>query len=250
MNVSGPSGGDHPRVRGEQATRSRRSTRTPGSSPRARGAGRAGPRLQTAHGIIPACAGSSALEVLGMLHLTDHPRVRGEQQLYGVDVEDRAGSSPRARGAAAPGRPPTPGRGIIPACAGSRFVHEPVDVLGEDHPRVRGEQCPFSTEGERAWGSSPRARGAAGLGRRLPPVGGIIPACAGSSPSRSHNSRRRRDHPRVRGEQSTLPCPAAAGFGSSPRARGAGPFPSSPRSCVWIIPACAGSSRPGGLCAS
>ena len=55
----GGDGGDHPRVRGEHQTRIDKGLTRVGSSPRARGARRARPAKYDAHGIIPACAGST-----------------------------------------------------------------------------------------------------------------------------------------------------------------------------------------------
>ena len=56
----------------------------------------------------------------------------------------------------------------------------PLSVLG-DHPRMRGEHVEV-TEGEiDAMGSSPHARGAREAPAQTVGVGGIIPACAGST---------------------------------------------------------------------
>ena len=52
-------GRDHPRVRGEHISVSRRKRWRRGSSPRARGAPRPGPSRPPPEGIIPACAGST-----------------------------------------------------------------------------------------------------------------------------------------------------------------------------------------------
>ena len=54
--------GDHPRVCGEQALYERACPRFQGSSPRVRGAEHSTMCLHSAHGIIPACAGSRRLK--------------------------------------------------------------------------------------------------------------------------------------------------------------------------------------------
>ena len=115
----------------------------------------------------------------------------------------------------------------------------------EDHPRVRGEQDLLQDNEARYYGPPPRARGAveqrggghrlrgttpACAGSRRPHAGasevhvGTTPACAGSSDRPL--SRRvvdARDHPRVRGEQTTSRCRMTV--------------------AVRTTPACAGSSR-------
>ena len=76
-------------------------------------------------------------------------------------------------------------------------------------------------------------------------LGGIIPACAGSTGRVLSFSLRERDHPRVRGEHRRSWPPAMHGEGSSPRARGALKARPAVLGCVGIIPACAGSTMRG-----
>ncbi len=254
---------DHPRVRGEQARSASDGSASRGSSPRARGA--AHPRRPAAHdpGIIPACAGSRVSSRPTYPERPDHPRVRGEQSLTLSRGSILIGSSPRARGAVGDQRHQAGQRGIIPACAGSRSQRGPDQRAVQDHPRVRGEQRWVMSSNERPQGSSPRARGAERATAGPPADVRIIPACAGSRSRRACCPRRKRDHPRVRGEQRVrhdyLPpglgiIPACAGsrltvvaglftrLGSSPRARGAAGPSLRPRQQPGIIPACAGSS--------
>ena len=75
-------------------------------------------------------------------------------------------------------------------------------------------------------------------------VGGIIPACAGSTRSAAWWSRWSRDHPRMRGEHTGRLSELSATQGSSPHARGARVAPQRPDISRGIIPACAGSTRP------
>ena len=115
----GVGGGDHPRMRGEHSTRLRSTALRAGSSPHARGA----PALHFAAaqkvGIIPACAGSTALCPLDTVADRDHPRMRGEHAPVSISRTALLGSSPHARGAPSSVKyPQLPGR-IIPACAGS-----------------------------------------------------------------------------------------------------------------------------------
>ena len=213
-----------------------------GSSPRARGARKhdqcAGPQ----QGIIPACAGST---LRGHLHHPcprDHPRVRGEHPPGPPPPSLSAGSSPRARGAPSGATSTIPVRGIIPACAGSTSTRSPTCSSGRDHPRVRGEHTQTLTGVGLSSGSSPRARGAPSGATSTIPVRGIIPACAGSTSTRSPTCSSGRDHPRVRGEHIAHLSQPIPERGSSPRARGAHTDADRCRSLVGIIPACAGST--------
>ena len=91
----------------------------------------------------------------------DHPRVCGEHPAAAdASAGTGGGSSPRMRGArtAIFGRP-TSGR-IIPAYAGSTYLHCDDVVVVQDHPRVCGEHEIFGYDGSGTVGSSPRMRGA------------------------------------------------------------------------------------------
>ena len=162
------------------------------------------------------------------------------------------GSSPHTRGAPPEAAGEDGERGIIPAYAGSTQNicdgrHEEVD-----HPRIRGEH-PLSFMGGGAyWGSSPHTRGARPPDRHRRPGERIIPAYAGSTRSLTPPSPAAADHPRIRGEHSTVPIALIATAGSSPHTRGAlapsrlGPAPGR------IIPAYAGSTPgiPKAVCSS
>ena len=168
--------------------------------------------------------------------------MRGEH----LDPDVRAlvdpGSSPRARGARIGLFRRSPIGRIIPACAGSTACSDSTRTRSRDHPRVRGEhRCPFLFV-VISRGSSPRARGA--LWRPAFPAAdlGIIPACAGSTRTRTWPVVPSGDHPRVRGEHSGSSRTGYRARGSSPRARGALPRPYEPVQKIWIIPACAGST--------
>ena len=91
-------------------------------------------------------------------------------------------------------------------------------------------------------GSSPRMRGAPGPSYRTSPVGGIIPADAGSTPTDRLVTVRFTDHPRGCGEH-CVPCRQSwKHAGSSPRMRGAPWCGLWPCLALRIIPADAGST--------
>ena len=231
-------------MRGEHAHRPMIAKPSVGSSPRARGAPAPLGRRDRADGIIPACAGSTDKSLLHVGVYRDHPRVRGEHAVVGLDMGVASGSFPRARGARA-GPPLLSGeQGIIPACAGSTTAGRTRAVVTRDHPRVRGEHCRMNRPSRSNRGSSPRARGARTLPRSGTDRKGIIPACAGSTPGRSLTYLGARDHPRVRGEHYDRALRRMIEQGSSPRARGAPRLRRVGAARRGIIPACAGSTLP------
>ena len=93
-------------------------------------------------------------------------------------------------------------------------------------------------------GSSPHVRGAQRRTDQTHPRRGIIPACAGSTPSKRIPTTARRDHPRMCGEHESRAAMSLVESGSSPHVRGAPVAPVMVSGVVGIIPACAGSTRP------
>ena len=73
---------DHPRLRGEHNSLLSWGKRVRGSSPLARGALGVLLELGLAHGIIPACAGSTYGVGEFEMQVRDHPRLRGEHSSY------------------------------------------------------------------------------------------------------------------------------------------------------------------------
>ena len=91
-------------------------------------------------------------------------------------------------------------------------------------------------------GSPPLARGTAPANYPTAHTNGITPACAGNSPARKLRRSKMRDHPRLRGEQSSNFDILAARSGSPPLARGTGARYSRTTLAPRITPACAGNS--------
>ena len=164
------------------------------------------PPYPAAPRIIPAYAGSTLAHGSRAGQWPDHPRIRGEHTYEKTGSYLEPGSSPHTRGARRR-------RGwrrrrvrIIPAYAGS--THPP------GGRRVR------------RFGSSPHTRGAPEQRRRPPCSARIIPAYAGSTASEGAASRRRRDHPRIRGEHWGDVTDRVIVGGSSPHTRGTPHHPS------------------------
>ena len=108
---------------------------------------------------------------------------------------------------------------------------------------MRGEQCFWPVRLAAGIGSPPLARGTGRCKRTACNVYGITPACAGNRVSTFPILIIIQDHPRLRGEQSTLCTKQAVTLGSPPLARGT-EYPLTNRCCAQgITPACAGNSR-------
>ena len=130
--------------------------------------------------LIPACAGSISPGHRSPSQSAAHPRVRGEHALAICCAPEAEGSSPRARGALALQASGDDRRGLIPACAGSIHAIPVWGACRQAHPRVRGEHGDDLVYEPHCWGSSPRARGACGVGDDETRGCRLIPACAGS----------------------------------------------------------------------
>ena len=213
-----------------------------GSSPHVRGAHGYRFDAEKPWGIIPACAGSTGFSTDEKLHLRDHPRMCGEHVGHATCPFGDWGSSPHVRGAPRCGIRPQREYGIIPACAGSTAMRSRRATYGRDHPRMCGEHSNILDMSKLTAGSSPHVRGA--LAHYDDPfhMGGIIPACAGSTCVISHVVEKAWDHPRMCGEHRGIRGRVVVRLGSSPHVRGAHcifhySFPPS-----GIIPACAGST--------
>ena len=176
------------------------------------------------------------------------------------------GSPPHARGRRRLSRSRKPHWRITPACAGKTGDARHVGCLGEDHPRMRGEDADSHVVESRIGGSPPHARGRlcvhtlfdgflGGLvgsppharGRRKYPIvshlsARITPACAGKTNGNTGQTRTCWDHPRMRGEDIVLADSKATKTGSPPHARGRHKPLQRPRNSLRITPACAGKT--------
>ena len=89
---------DHPRICGEKARLSRRSSPSQESPPRMRGKDRDLPKLSSDWRITPAYAGKSTVAVGQRVCGRDHPRVCGEKGCSACHAKEKPGSPPHMRG--------------------------------------------------------------------------------------------------------------------------------------------------------
>ena len=169
---------DHPRMCGEHMTKDQsKSGGDQGSSSHVRGARRGVLLDALAHGIIPACAGSTRGKPRPRLGWRDHPRMCGEHRrpLPGRLVV--AGSSPHVRGAPSVRWCATSSEGDHPRMCGEHQPHQLLAALPAGIiPACAGSTLKDHDHGAVYEGSSPHVRGAPKeLGFRLCIIG-IIPA--------------------------------------------------------------------------
>ena len=190
----------HPRSRGENYTRARRTLPTGGSSPLTRGKLPGVFHLIAVAGLIPAHAGKTASPPSKWPPNAAHPRSRGENSVAAVEMATQRGSSPLTRGK--PDNHGDQGRecGLIPAHAGKTSASGSDPPLPRAHPRSRGENTAELTPLERDDGSSPLTRGKRIHRRQGRRTRRLIPAHAGKTTDLQRLASCPRAHPRSRGE--------------------------------------------------
>ena len=190
----------HPRSRGENLAFSVGKAPFHGSSPLTRGKPEVRVRRVEGRGLIPAHAGKTDTRRPGPRSRGAHPRSRGENGLESDAPPSPRGSSPLTRGKRDASQGAGDHAGLIPAHAG-KTVHRQ-DGLHQRtaHPRSRGENVEVLVSGAAPRGSSPLTRGKPTGILRRPTGPRLIPAHAGKTPLRAAHIRRRRAHPRSRGE--------------------------------------------------
>ena len=213
---------DHPRMRGEDAGRRTWVYIDEGSPPHARGRPSQGVVSPPVEGITPACAGKTRTGKQLWWENPDHPRMRGEDATTPTAKHWQSGSPPHARGR-------------------QRRCHRH-QRPDPDHPRMRGEDLPATGPGTVYDGSPPHARGRPQHVLCVRQHDGITPACAGKTNGQPTPNRRRRDHPRMRGEDPVRSGSQRAGPGSPPHARGRQAARPRLGEHHRITPACAGKT--------
>ena len=232
----------HPRVCGENHPVNWHSLLRQGSSPRVRGKPRAIRTNSSSLGLIPACAGKTRASNHSRTRRRAHPRVCGENSAPPCSTRWQRGSSPRVRGKQTLGLVEVSTGGLIPACAGKTVARLVGLTAWGAHPRVCGENDVLGEVVGDLSGSSPRVRGKRIASRSARNCSGLIPACAGKTPSWFLFSVIMWAHPRVCGENLEPPPLSRGKRGSSPRVRGKPRSGSSSASGSRLIPACAGKT--------
>ena len=152
------------------------------------------------------------------------------------------GSPPRVRGKLLDLDGKTELARITPACAGKTEDALLAYDLGEDHPRVCGENAVSERLLFCCQGSPPRVRGKPRGERSHDQERRITPACAGKTLDEYHQHPDTEDHPRVCGENSSDKSIMIFDAGSPPRVRGKRRKRPRFAARCRITPACAGKT--------
>ena len=211
-----------------------------GSPPHTRG--KAGIYVNTSNeaGITPAYAGKSRHSMYRSSLPRDHPRIRGEKNMGTFVRFLPGGSPPHTRGKAAKRPQWWTSCRITPAYAGKRPSRSKSISPARDHPRIRGEKPMKNLKRYRTEGSPPHTRGKAFASTVRAFMTGITPAYAGKSGMSCVPCRSRRDHPRIRGEKSSLFGSSEESAQSPPHTRGKEDTTTETLRKVRITPAYAG----------
>ena len=229
-------------MRGENFVYSPFSSVCTGSPPLARGKLSSKESRRDLGRITPACAGKTRYRLNLNTSSQDHPRLRGENICWIMISVRMVGSPPLARGKQIYASKVYASKGITPACAGKTSIFNCNFDICQDHPRLRGEnECCFDCDGL-ALGSPPLARGKLRVSSAHGVQERITPACAGKTYRTDYIVRVRKDHPRLRGENSACLLRTECRKGSPPLARGKHICTACRGSRSRITPACAGKT--------
>ena len=173
----------------------------------------------------------------------DHPRLRGEYDTIIIRHQHIVGSPPLTRGI--PHRVGLLGMfsRITPAYAGNTVPLSCGTAIKGDHPRLRGEYYEIKERKLKAEGSPPLTRGILIYIAFHCGYSGITPAYAGNTYARMQMARRKRDHPRLRGEYALSYFAVSSVPGSPPLTRGIRDLRNDLNRCAGITPAYAGNTR-------
>lgn len=174
---------DYPRMRGDHDTLAELVVLDGGSSPLARRTRHADHHKCVDQRIIPANAGNTRSPVPVRCRREDHPRMCGEHLSPVAWAWVRVGSSPHVRGTHRVNRAGAGSDRIIPAYAGNTRSPLARGSNTGDHPRIRGEHVFILPLSIILLGSSPQVRGTRKVPMRPAMSTGIIPACAGNTPT-------------------------------------------------------------------
>ena len=191
-----------------------------GSSPRVRGRRNVARQRNHATGLIPAGAGQTSESVQTGRGRRAHPRGCGADGIRKAWNLVSKGSSPRVRGRPEVRSRHAAGMGLIPAGAGQTSGCGTRCSCRRAHPRGCGADNADELEHRSIAGSSPRVRGRRAISILKGGEGGLIPAGAGQTSSKTPARSTAPAHPRGCGAD--LPAGHGAGGrrGSSPRVRG------------------------------
>ena len=152
-------------------------------------------------------------------YFKDHPRIRGTNYKACTSEEECLGSSPHTRDKFGKVYEKYGEVRIIPAYAGQILGADVEEVAPRDHPRIRGTNSANQYAVKASMGSSPHTRDKSITFFQSVFILGIIPAYAGQILGADVEEVAPRDHPRIRGTNSSSPLGRYLHLGSSPHTR-------------------------------
>ena len=191
---------DHPRIRGENVSVNSTAESYSGSPPHTRGKPSPPRKRKPMRRITPAYAGKTGGMIVEAAGDKDHPRIRGENPSLRIQSFSVSGSPPHTRGKLEYVSKCRKHHGITPAYAGKTFRAGFVLLVGQDHPRIRGENLTICFCEREESGSPPHTRGKPAFVRETSQMGRITPAYAGKTFEETLRAAFGEDHPRIRGE--------------------------------------------------
>ncbi len=166
-------------------------------------------------GITPACAGTTPAILFITTSRKDHPRLCGNDVSNIDRFFQNGGSPPLVRERPVVYDTAVCCLGITPACAGTTPIFSEGLPCVEDHPRLCGNDSLLSWQSFFIEGSPPLVRERLNSGLPVPSIGRITPACAGTTSRATKSGRRKKDHPRLCGNDWTA-TPSIKGTAGSP----------------------------------
>ena len=237
---------DHPRLRGKNPAPGSHQGVEAGPPPPAREERCCRSRRLREDRTTPACAGRTAPGYRASCRYSDHPRLRGKNQLVLAQRVRHGGPPPPAREERAGVPGVVPELRTTPACAGRTLRVLVVVVARADHPRLRGKNTRSMRMRKSLSGPPPPAREEL---LHLDLEGGGLrttPACAGRTPVGGGAAREPADHPRLRGKNVASRLKSAPWPGPPPPAREELHLDDEPLLLRRTTPACAGRTSSSG----
>ncbi len=194
--------------------------------------------------ITPACAGTTKDYSPSGPVPKDHPRLCGNDTSSERVGVTSTGSPPLVRERLSSWRHISATSRITPACAGTTMTTGALNIDGEDHPRLCGNDGVLNVLHVRAKGSPPLVRERLTYSPFTNSLVGITPACAGTTFDFVGGVFKERDHPRLCGNDISSIALETGFAGSPPLVRERPGDTRQMRNIARITPACAGTTGP------
>ena len=193
----------------------------------------------------PTCVGKTPASFSSDTHQRKHPHVRGEDSRLIAEHHGQIETPPRAWGRLGLPLPMLSAGGNTPTCVGKTAAAISPACSRRKHPHVRGEDASLSATMEATLETPPRAWGRLAAAVLANGYRGNTPTCVGKTPALRRALRRKRKHPHVRGEDSSIRSRRAPFAETPPRAWGRQGSVREASVGTRNTPTCVGKTRSG-----